>query len=211
MPVVGELGLYQIIDFQQIGPSGMINVYWYLNVNPSKASASAVATAFEGVVLTPLATTIQWSNIIHTEIEVDEVTANDNFVTQASTVGAGGLTGSGLPNWVAASIQLNRTTKETRNGRKRIAGMLEENSTQNAWTPSFQSALQAVADLMVLDLSIPAVGDVFPVIVGKTYTIDIEGKKIENPPAEWLWNPIKTATASNLLTTQGTRKLRIIT
>ena len=206
MPKIGTNSLFKITDFSERGAEEVQNVYWYVGLfSPDTLNTDIVATSMMALLDTYLPP-LQPSNVSHTIMEVDELTSNSNFTSVASTISDGTLASPWLPNFVAASIKLLRTTKETRHGFKRISAGNEANLNNNIWEASFVVTLQSLADALANNLT-AGPQTILPAIVRKG---SISDPSIDpDDPTTWVYNLIESATAVSRVTTQNSRKLGV--
>lgn len=203
MPIVGALPLYQIVEKQNYnGQPGPINVFWYVSQTGSEPSALAVSTAFQTKMSAArrACSNTSWSSAF---MQVWNVNSLTNF-GEFTSYGAGTLSDGTqeAPRFMAASIRLLRTSKETRSGWKRLMGLTEGVLSTGTFTAGYLALLNTYAAL--LDDLLTAGGETLsPCIVGKSYDPDT-GE--ENPPAVWLYNVIAGAAAVDRPTTQNSRK-----
>lgn len=202
MPEVGTGFLYEVTVTGDIGGVTTKNVFWYFTTGPVKA-AEDVATAFIAEV------SANWKALVSlnwegTLLDVDEVTSDSNFSSEAIAF-LGEQIGESLPGYDAFSIELSRSTKETRSGRKRLAGVPESAQSSGNLVASAITELTAVKDDFVTDLIVDA-GSVPPVIVRKTFVEPPTVPPTLNPPEDWIYNPLAGGVASTKVTTQNSRK-----
>lgn len=116
--------------------------------------------------------------------------------------GSGTVGGQVLPSFVAASIKLNRTTRITRPGGKRLAGIAEEMQDQGILNLDAFNKMQDVADWFgdSHDYLTPLGGTatVTPVIIGRGADGAYDLSRI---------NVISSGVARGRLTTQNSRKV----
>lgn len=204
MPIVSTLPLFQIKENQSYaGVEGFLNVYWYIQLTGVTALALDVANAFNAKFSVPRRATANtgWQSVL---TEADQVNSLSNFAAIAG-YGAGTLSdGSQLaPQFVASSIRLLRTTKETRSGWKRYMGLTELAIQGATLAPAYLALMQTLAINVGGTLTV-GLNTLFPVIVAKTYS---PGPPRElNPPELWLYNLVSAAQAVDRTTTQNTRK-----
>lgn len=139
------------------------------------------------------------------EVRYDNLTDGITFAVDSTTAN-GGTIGAPLPAFNALNIRLNRQTKVTRNGSKRVAGLTEAN-TEDGICIMTSNELQTIADFWGEPKSLPIdgmVGDdvnMTPVIVGRTPNIngvyEIDLNKV---------NFVTSATTNNIVTSQVSRK-----
>lgn len=121
--------LYQIIDQQQLDGQTVLNVYFYKRNAPVIVGnpAQAVADAFDGQVL-PDILTIQSDALTHTALIVNNLfDASDTYTKVISEVG--GSTGADSSPFDAIGFRLVQDNGSVRNGSKRYAGVLDEDSS----------------------------------------------------------------------------------
>lgn len=146
------------------------NVFFYVvKVWTGNADLSDVANNFISQVINPIRA-IQSSSLEYQQVAVENVTDGLEFV-EVSYVQTGSVGGTpALPSYVAATFKLGRTTKITRNGSKRFAGITEADVIDNntnfltSQTDPIEAALAADLDVVVSSVSEGTLG---PVIVGR--------------------------------------------
>ena len=187
-------GLYKVTLHQEFSAQAVQNVFFYEHTLASDDEQEECATAFDEDLL-PALKLIQSVDISYVTIRAANVTGTlADFIKEPATL-TGVLTGSALNSFTAASIRLNRTTKETRNGQKRFAGMTEENAFGQNWTASYSALLDTFA--IVLASQISTVGAIFNPVIARQDPIT---------PANWTVNPIAGASASGQVSSQTSRK-----
>lgn len=118
----------------------------------------------------------------------------------------GGLAGTAMPSFVSMSVRQNRSSKLTRNGYKRYAGLSEETVTVNSvgFSQGVRDIIAAFHSGFLQYLDYDGNGNDYileNVIVGRTknaqgvYEVDLNRV-----------NPVFTALVQDLVTTQNTRK-----
>lgn len=131
------------------------NVFYYLvkiwtgNVTVEDVKGRFIADVID--VMLP----VQVDNLMMTNCNVDNL--NDpNEYWEATFARPGTAVGNPMPAFVAVGVQLLRTTKATRHGSKRIAGVYEAMFTEGEFTPTqpFIDALELAcqADLIEDDM-----------------------------------------------------------
>lgn len=202
MPLVASGFLYEITVTGVIGGITTKNIFWYFTTGPVKQAEDV----FDSFVLKvedewEALASVNWDG---ETIEVDEVTANDNFHLGAISID-GVVSGESLPNFNAFSVTLSRSTKETRSGRKRIAGVAESQQSSGTLTAGAITDLTALKDRFIEDLTVEG-GSVAPVIIRKTFTLDPPNPPELNDPDVWIYNPVSGGVATTTVTTQNSRK-----
>jgi hypothetical protein len=166
--------------------------------------AVQVIAAYLGQVM-PSVLAIQNAGVDHYEIEVEQLGSVSNFATAPQTGLIGTQPGSFQPPFVAAPFTLQRTTKETRNGRKRYVGLTEEVVTGDGWLASFETTLQALADALEAGLTTPGFTHEL-VIIGRRYDRTVDPPELL-PVSQWFYNPVSAVSFDARATTQNTRKI----
>lgn len=194
MPVITS-GLYQIIlEATYLGVQ-VRNSFFFEHTSSFDDLQDVCAVAFDDDLL-PLIAATQSDEVTYQNIRCINVTgilADANF---DPTTLAGSEVGAPMPSFNAYAIRLNRTTKETRNGQKRFAGVTEENTSENKVAGAFLVTLGLLAD--ALNNAIPTPTNIFtPVIARQSDVV----------PANWTVNPVSTGTVSPNISTQNTRKV----
>lgn len=202
MPTVGSGSLFRIKLFGEIHGQQTLNVFWYYRaISPDTHDAVDVVAAFENGVAA------HWEALVSsawdgTLVECDELTSLSNFFTSATNIGPGTASGESLGPFVCFDIRLLRTTKETRSGRKRIAGVTENQQNAGVLESGTLTTLNLLAedfdDALAVDLE-----NIDPVIVRQTR--DPDTGELE-PVTSWIYNLVADAEGQTNTTTQGTRK-----
>jgi len=190
---VGDI--YRLKHTQELAGQQVINVYFYEHAAGS-GGAEDLNVAFILDVL-PAVRDIQAQSLIHVSLEAENV---DDLVDYAlhSFTGVNGLqAGEYLASFVAWSFIQNRTSKATRHGHKRVAGVVEGAVTNGIATAGQITVLNAYAEAVGSDIE-DATGNTFsPVIVRNP---DDEPTRIVNPVS---------SAAYQRLTTQSSRKIGV--
>ncbi len=187
-------GLYKVILEQFYSAQIILNTFWYLNSLGSDDEQDKAATAFDEDIL-PILKLIQDDSLTYTSIRVVNVTGTLADFVLTPTTGGGTVVGAPVNTFTAAGIRLNRTTKETRNGQKRFAGMTEENMGNQTWIAAYVTLLEDLAAVLVADIS--TVGGIFESVIASQDPIT---------PSNWFANPIASATVNSFVTSQVSRK-----
>lgn len=191
------MAVYRLIDKQQVAnwPKTTLNVYFYQNSvdTPNAVTAQALADSFESVAL-PTIRLVQGNGVGHFELIVDIIETGLNLVSVISPIILGNETGSVLPPWNAAAFRLNRTTRATRHGQKRLNGIPETfiDGVGQVIDSGYQTRLNNVAGVIGA-----AIGNFTPCIV--TWNGEFGA-----PPAAV--NLVQNATFTRI-TTQNSRKV----
>lgn len=188
-------GLYRIILEQTYQGKEVFNVFGYLHSLSSDDEQDLAAQAFDEDIM-PAIKLVQNTDVAYTSIRAINITGTlaDEVITPSEAAGV--VTGATVASFVAASFRYNRETKDTRNGAKRLAGMVEENMSGVGFTSPYFTLLGTLAAVFGTDIS--TVGGIFtPIILGpETVT-----------PGTWLYNTIVSVQALNRATSQVSRKV----
>lgn len=131
---------------------------------------SDIASRWHTEVYTPTVGVIS-TGVVLTNIQILNLTNGlDEFNSPVSDDGAVG--GDPMPAFVAWAFRLNRATKLTRHGQKRLVGVPESLVAGNAPTAGALASLQAIADAWEAGITVTGVPTgsslLSPVIVGRT-------------------------------------------
>lgn len=206
MPVVGTNLVYELIVKGTVGVTETVNVFGYYNVgfSPDDPASGTLNGLFDSMVMA------EWSALVSTAVNLNEVSSRrlnnlSDFDTFPIAQG-GAVVGDRSPDFNAFKMGMVRSTKETRSGHKRIAGLVETQTAAggNTLEPATLTLLTNLASKFASQLL--AGGDDFrPCIIGGKY--DTSGPTpVLKPEADWLYNPITAITASNRVTSQTSRK-----
>lgn len=170
------LGDSDIIRFtvnQSLGDSIFRNVDYrrYDDIGLAGNTYAEIALAYVNQWKAKVLDLSQSVTLILNDVVLDNVTNGLDFFNQP-VVSAGILAGELLPNFVAIPIKQNRETKITRNGSKRVGGLVEAQSLNNQLilTAPQRTGLE---DMFGTDVPVdapPAANEaaLAPVIVGRT-------------------------------------------
>lgn len=203
MPLVSQLPLFKITDKQVLANVEVENVYWYIQPSGAAIAAATIGASFNSNIVQPL-TAIQVDSLTHVSIEVEQVNVVDNFATVLNGED-GQLTGTALPSFTALGARLVRTTKETRNGFKRIAGGREEDVSFNTWEASYIAAAVTATGAFDSILNPGGGSDLVPCIVRQTKDPE-SGQTLDT--SFWQYNPISAVLLNPNPTSQVSRKFR---
>ncbi len=169
MPIVVG-NVLKLTDCQTLFGQSLCNVFYYLvSVWTGNADIDDVLTDWIAGVL-PTIIPIQHGDLTHIEVAAENVSTGLEFGSQAIAVSGGIVAAPSLPSYVAASFRLERTTRLTRPGFKRLGGVPENLVDDNDYDVGL-AAVIAAANVMgaVVNMTTPAPGDgqLTPVIVGR--------------------------------------------
>ena len=193
MPIIQD-GLYKVTLHQEYSAQAVQNVFFYEHTLASDDQQEECAEAFDDDVLADLAL-IQNVGISYISIRVANVTGTLADFVRNPTTTVGIRAGQSLNSFTAASFRLNRTTKETRNGHKRFAGMLEEDAFGQNWIAAYQTVLETFAPFLGAQISV--VGALFNPVIARQDLIT---------PENWTVNPVASVLHSSQVASQISRK-----
>lgn len=198
--------IVKVTDVQNFLGQEVLNVYFYeVTAAPEVAGDNTpyeqICASFNADVRI-YALPIQSVQLTHSVTRVDNLTNGLDFAEVAVSV-AGQDNGAPLASFYALNFILRRTTKLTRNGSKRLAGITENNVDGNGWSNSYtplNNYGNAVASPL-LDAAEPTANPfASPVIVGRR----LVGEKYEYDLSKI--NPIASAGVT-AVSTQRSRKV----
>lgn len=205
---------YELRDFQQAGAQSVLNVYHYIR-GVGAPTAQKVGDAFIETIF-PILTPIQSATVTRSVIEVENLDDPFDFATIDTSGNPGTLAGAALTTINAATIQLNRTRNDIKNGMKRFYVGTEASLLTNFWEAAFLVSLQALADKLVVPIELaasPGVSQGHLVILKRFCTI------LPSPPCTGVYRLPNTdaeadgnnyqpisATARNTIRSQVSRK-----
>jgi hypothetical protein len=199
-----NIGDYLLVkDFQTMFQQQILNVYTFrVTATPADPTYAGFLDAFENTFVTDIAAQ-QCDVLTHNRIEVDNLTNGLEFAAKDISVQGGGSCGSPAPPFVCVSIRMSRSTKITRNGYKRYAGL---SST------SYEDGVLVTAAVQSWSLQVAAL-------------LDNPVSWIDNNSETWTWesviigrnkvtgdydlsrvNEVASAVVLENVTTQNTRK-----
>lgn len=201
MPTIVGEEVFELKDFQTIGTNSVLNVYAYmLRAGQPSPTAADVAQGFEDDVITPMLA-FQHDTLEHVNIEIRELLTDDNFADVPVDL-FGTRVGSEEMNFVALSVKLNRGTRATRNGFKRIGGMVKDDVVQNLFTVAYVDAFVAAMNNPMLEIEAPASTALLDlVILRKT----APGSPDILPEVDWDFNTVTSISADRTVKHQATR------
>lgn len=183
----------------------VINVFHYV-VETLTADDDFLVNASDSW-LTDVFTTwwsVQAGQVYNERLTVENLSDIDRPFYTRSVNQAGGYTGEVLPSFNSVSFKYNVGTRKTRAGGKRLAGILESDTTGNGLTPtSLTTKYQILAGQLqevveVFDPVVGAIATLAPIVL-KKYTGDV--------PTVADWQRVLSVTVSPFVTTQSSRKV----
>lgn len=187
-------GIYELVLEQTYLGQIVTNVFHYLHTLGANDAQAACINAFEDDVMAPISL-VQSNNLDYTNIRCANLTGFLADVNVVPTVTSGTLGGFDAASFIAVPLRYARTTKDTRNGSKRLSGMLEENMEEQGWSVSYIALMNTLATVLGTDIAFP--GDIFAPII------------LKKPPAAgptYTFNDVFAVQFLNRVSTQNTRK-----
>lgn len=187
-------GLYRVILEQEYQNRVVFNVFGYLHSLGQDDEQDLAAQAFDEDIM-PQIKTVQGFALDYTSIRAINITGSLADVVITPSEASGIVAGDAVTGFVAAPFRYNRETKDTRNGSKRLCGMVEQNLVTTGFEAAYFILLQSLATVFGTDIS--TVGGIFtPIILGEE-TIT---------PGTWNYNTIVSVQALQRSTSQVSRK-----
>lgn len=190
-------GLYRVDLFQNYINQEVVNSFWYRELGGDNDQASALNLALDNVLMTPLAT-MQHEDVLYVNLRCTPMFGIGIEDNRTPAQARGLKTGTKMSTFMAASIRLNRSTNELRNGWKRFTGLTEEEVGASAFAAPLITELQAIGG--VIDMALVDGAKTFqPVIVRKPFST------LANSPS-WEFTDVASTTVLDRPTTQSSRK-----
>lgn len=162
--------IIQIRDCQSLFGDQLCNIFYYVvKIWTGNATMRNILEAFEAQVITPVSG-MQTASLLHNALRGDDLTDGITFFETDPNIAGSFAVGDTLPSLVALAMRLNRTTKITRPGQKRFAGLSEAVVEINKFittTAELIAAQAAVASDLVVNAPFPDDGLLTPIIVGR--------------------------------------------
>lgn len=174
--------------------------YYVVGLWTGNSSLSDVANAFTTEVIVPLKT-VQSSSLTWDTIQIDNITNGVEFYERAIDIQGDGQGSPALPSYVALTAKLGRSSKITRNGSKRIAGLKEDDVSGNDVVLS-QGEIDNIIGALEVSLADgdpPANYEMSPVIVGRNSNGTYDLGRVNN---------VSSVQLNQFISTQNSRKQR---
>lgn len=188
---------YEIIDKQVQGGQTILNVYVY-RATGTDSNAIAVADTFNSDLLPSIAA-LQSGLLQHVETTVNNLMDLSDFANIATAV-TGAQGGDALPPYDAVALFYQRTTRASRNGWKRIAGVPENHQNNGTLDSTILASWVTIANLLLG----PVVSTVHTVTL--VPYIWRRPNPTHVPPIAQAFFPVGGIIPHNAVTTQNTRK-----
>lgn len=167
---------WELKDNQFLSGKNVLNIY-HLKRIQAGATAQTVADAFTNSILTGQFLMRQDSNLTRTTVEVRNLGTPTDFHVLDSSAFVGTDVGDHPAIFNAATIQLNRTRTDMKNGQKRYVMGNDDDGADGSWDAVFLAHLATVAGTLIapwVTLAAPAV-DVCSLVVLKRFCV-VEGQ-----------------------------------
>lgn len=186
-------GLYKITLLQSYSAQNVLNTFFYEHTLGLDDDQDLCGLAFDEDILALLAA-IQHTSLTYTEIRTNNVTGDLADTLTTPSQANGDLVGDPLNTFSSVGIRLDRTTKETRNGQKRFAGLTEDVVVNQGFTSGYLVDVAILGVALSGDIDTP--GAIFAPVIARQDPIT---------PANWTTNPVQTATINTFVTHQVSR------
>lgn len=186
---------------QELFSQRLCNIFYYIVAAwTGNATITDLLTPFGSTVVLPMLT-MQTDDLTHVQYRADNITNGLDFAElDLSAVGTYPGSETQAP-FIAAGFTLTRTTKLTRPGAKRVAGISEAICNDGVIDPLAALFIPVIAGFSApLVINTPNVGDglLSPVIVGRDSLGAYDLTRL---------NPITGAVVNSNVTSQNTRKV----
>ena len=170
------------------------NVFYYWNsLNVEPASFAGLIADFNLKVVDKLAL-IQSTDVTYNFVVMSTVLGTLPDFPGVPTQADGDLLGERSTSFQACQFRLNRTTKDTRNGAKRFAGLTEDFMAGNFVTSAYETLMETFAPQLAL-----------PLVSTNTYDPVIFSPVKPTRPTLFV-NLVDSVSAITLITSQRSRK-----
>lgn len=167
---MGQIGdFYELCVVQRLFEQEVCNVFHYQLLRTGPGPANLV-TAFNTFVRPSIQAT-QVDNLEYEEYRAFNINQAQTEFSTIPTSGTGDTAGDGMPPFVSYAYQLVRSSKEVRNGAKRIAGVDETWVTDGVLDPSKQTAVDTAAAVMGITLQVDGLNTFLPVVLRYSGTL----------------------------------------
>lgn len=188
-------GIYEVILNQDYDNELIKNVFHYRNTLGEDDVQDLCALAFDEDLLA-FVQQLQNTSLNYLDIRCKNLSGIGADAIQAPSVASGLAVGTEAASFISVPFRYDRTTKETRNGAKRFAAMVEENMVANGFTAAYQAIMLTSAAAFETEIS--TVGGVFePIIL----------RRVQIPEGTFTYNAVASVTPLNRQTTQNSRKV----
>jgi hypothetical protein len=204
MPINGSTAqIIEIVDNQVLFGQQVINRYWYRLDTSSTPDLPSLGNDFQVDVLIPLLQ-IQSSELEHIDLTIINHSNLANYYTDPVNL-PGILTDPAvMPPFCAIGVRLNRSSRDMRNGQKRIAG-LQENYQSDGFLESGILGTVATAVSGMDNVLTESIRNYYPVVVRDRPTkLDPDIDPYDT--STWRYTFVSGVVVKNAITTQNSRK-----
>ena len=203
MPAVGNNVVFELVVNQVLGGQEVANIWYFTQTDAGPVKeALRVAEAFRDEFISALIP-LQTTQLQYTEILAQQLGSLTNYGELGLTGLQGASTQQSMASFVAWKLDILRTTKETRQGAKRIAGLVEADVAGNYIEQTQRQRYDAA--LAVMNVGLIVEGDLVPLAIVGGKIDKATGK--QKDPQDWVYQiagPIRTG---YIVTTQNSRKV----
>ena len=188
-------GVVKIDLLQTYFAQRVINTFYYWDQsNTEPSSFVGFIAAWDTLFMSDLAA-LQAVGVVYDSIKASTVFGTLPDLEVTPTQLDGNVIGLEMASWLAFKYRLFGTTKETRSGFKRFAGLVEINVDGNDVTTAFKAAMNALEPILAAS-----------VVVAATYVPIILRRPNGTTILDFFANPVASAQGQLDFTSQDTRK-----
>lgn len=190
-------GLYTAMAVSEYQGTTFRNVFWYRHQNGLDGLGQELADGFLAAVNT------LWRDFVTVDVNLQSIQVSNLGTVFPDANATWGVVGSNAgptePQFVAAQCRLRRSTKETRDGFKRISGIPSAGVTDGSLTGVNFTQWQNLCDAFDSNISDGGAGLFEPIIVNR--------KSLVNLPTSYTYTNVVGVNARARVTSQNTRKV----
>lgn len=196
--MIEEGNILKITDGQVLLGETLFNIYWYrVEDHTPPVDLTNILSQFILDVINAVRAS-QSDEVMHIQPRIDDVTDGVSFAIDPGSYQGTRATTPPLPSFTAWAYRLNRATKVTRPGQKRIAGIMEGDVGNNGVTPNptvYDPVIAAMEMDIIVDNPVGLDTLITPVIVGRDEFGALDLTRINNVTSVAL-NPIVSTQVS---------------
>lgn len=189
-------GLYTAMMVSEYNGSVLRNVFWYRHLNGLDGLSQVLADNFAFLV------TIPWRDFVTVEVTlvgIDVDNLGTVFPTATAPIAQDGTNlGPTEPDFVAAQCRLRRSTKETRDGFKRVSGVPSAGVTSGSLTGTTFTQWQTLCSAFDQNISDDSGSFFEPIIANR--------KSLAALPGPYTYTNVVGVNSRARVTSQNTRK-----
>lgn len=188
--------IVRVTDFQSFLGEEVINVYHYRFASPIDPYVlDNLNSKFQLDIITPIAAA-QSDALTHTRVLIEEVNRGTALSDETISIPGQVATSNTASSFMCASFILNRADRDTRSGRKAIAGLDESDFTGNVLSAS------GITKFSPLETVFPAI----ITVEGGSWAPIVLGKPDPNTTNGYFANRFTTSSLRTLVRTQTSRR-----